>query len=91
MYEKLKAYNEKHGHCKVPIEANAKDSDQLGSWVPRQRVARDRMLQSRKDLLDELDFLWFADNWDTMYGQLVKFRQEHFHTKLPRKETSLGE
>jgi hypothetical protein len=67
MYEKLKAYNEKHGHCKVLIEANAKDPDQLGSWVKRQRRARDRMPQSRKDLLDELDFLWFADNWDTMY------------------------
>jgi hypothetical protein len=90
MYEKLKAYNEKHGHCKVPIEANAKDPDQLGRWVSRQRSDRDRMLKSRKDLLDELDFLWFADNWDAMYEQLVKFKQEHSHTELPKRNTSLG-
>jgi hypothetical protein len=59
MYKKLRAYNEKHGHCKVPIEANPKDPDQsvLGSWVTIQRSTRDRMPQSRKDLLDELDFL----------------------------------
>jgi hypothetical protein len=95
MYEKLKAYNEKHGHCKVPIEANATDPDQsvLGSWVSRQRqrAVGDRMPQSRKDLLDELDFLWLADNWDTMYEQLVKFKQEHGHTEVPRNNTSLGE
>jgi hypothetical protein len=101
MYEKLKAYNEEHGHCKVPMKANAKDPDQLGSWVSTQRMVRDRMHQSRKDLLDELDFLWFADirsrdstelllNWDTMYEELVKFKQEHGHTELRRRGTSLG-
>jgi hypothetical protein len=93
MYEKLKAYNEKHGHCKVPIEANAKDPGQsvLGSWVSKQRIVRDRMPQSRKDLLDELDFLWLADNWDTMYEQLVKFRQEHGPTEVPKDNTSLAD
>jgi hypothetical protein len=94
MYKKLKAYNEKHGHCKVPIEANAKDPDQsmLGSWVTKQRSTRDRMPQSRKELLDKLGFLWVADNWDTMYEQLVKFRQEHSHTEVPRRNnTSLAE
>jgi hypothetical protein len=90
MYEKLKAYNEKHGHCKVPIETNAKDPDQsvLGLWVTKQRSTGDRMPQSRKDLLDELGFLWVADNWDTMYEQLVKFRQEHSHTEVPRKKNA---
>jgi hypothetical protein len=87
MYEKLKAYNEKHGHCRVPIQANSKDPEQsvLGSWVSQQRTIRDRMPESRKDLLDELDFLWVADNWDIMYEQLVKFRQEHGHTEVPRR------
>jgi hypothetical protein len=92
MYEKLKTYNEKHGHCRVPIQANVKDPDQsvLGSWVSRQRILQDRLPQSRKDLLDELDFLWVADNWDTMYEQLVKFRQEHSHTEVPSNNTSLA-
>jgi hypothetical protein len=89
MYEKLKLYNQKHGHCKVLVEANANGPDQLGSWVTRQRVARDRMLQRRKDLLDELHFLWVADNWDAMYEQLVKFKQEHGHTDVPGNKTSL--
>jgi hypothetical protein len=90
MYEKLKAYNEKHGHCKVPIETNAKDPDQsvLGWWVTKQRSTGDRMPQSRKNLLNELGFLWVTDNWDTMYEQLVKFRQEHSHTEVPRRENA---
>jgi hypothetical protein len=93
MYEKLKAYNENYGHCKVPTEANAKDPDQsvLGSWVTTQRQIRDRMPQSRKDLLDELGFLWVADNWDTMYEQLVKFKQEHGHTDVPGNKSSLDQ
>jgi hypothetical protein len=90
MCEKLKAYNEKHGHCKVPREANAKDHVQsvLGFWVTKQRSTRDRMPQSRKGLLDELGFLWVADNWDTMYEQLLKFRQEHSHTEVPRSNNA---
>jgi hypothetical protein len=96
MYEKLKAYNDKHGHSKVPIQANAKDPDQsvLGSWVSQQRKNCDSMPQDRKDLLDGLDFHWFADNWDTMYKQLVKFRQENGHTEVPNRyieNRSLGE
>jgi hypothetical protein len=89
MYKRLKTYNEKHGHCKVPIEANAKDPDQsvLGSWVSQQRQIRDRLPQSRKDLLDGLGFLWFADNWDTMYQQLVKFSLEHGHTGVKGKSS----
>jgi hypothetical protein len=92
MYKKLRAYNEKHGHCKVPIEANAEDPDQsvLGSWVTYQRRSHSKMPQSRKDLLDELGFLWVADKWDTMYEQLVKFRQEHSHTEVPGNNTSLA-
>jgi hypothetical protein len=53
MYKKLKAYNEKHGHCKVPIK-NAKDPDQSVSGGIEAKSVRDRMPQSRKDLLDEL-------------------------------------
>jgi hypothetical protein len=41
------------------------------------------MLQSRKDLLDELDFVWVADNWDAMYEELVKFKLEHGNTEVP--------
>jgi hypothetical protein len=87
MYEKLKAYHEKHGHSKVPQRVNESDDpdqkEQLGVWISYQRMARDRMPQSRKDLLDELDLNWSADTWDTIYEQLVKFRQEHGHTDVP--------
>jgi hypothetical protein len=89
MYKKLKAYHEKHGHCKVTIQSN-----ELGGWVSQQRIARKSMPQNRKDMLDELDFVWFVDNWDVMYKQLVKFRQEHGHIEIPTRcveNRSLGE
>jgi hypothetical protein len=60
----------------------------LGSWVSKQQKIRDRKPQSRKDLFDGLDFLWLADNWDTMYEQLVKFRQEHSHTEVLRRSNA---
>jgi hypothetical protein len=84
MYNKLKKYHEKHGHSKVPQRVNAEpDQIVLSAWVSGQRVHRNRMPQSRKDLLDELDFLWIADNWDARYKQLLKFRQEHGHCNVP--------
>jgi hypothetical protein len=41
MYEKLKAYNEKHGHCKVPIEAMPKILISVfGLWVYQKKYSR---------------------------------------------------
>jgi hypothetical protein len=89
MYEELKAFKKKHGHCKVPKESNNKDLDPLGSWVTIQRRSRIRMPQNRKDLLDKLDFLWVTDNWDAMYEELLNFKQEHGHTEVPGNKSSL--
>ena len=87
MYKKIKAYKEEHGHCKVPIQANEHDPElgPLGIWVSYQRQKRDIMQQSKKDLLDEIGFHWYADNWDTMYEQLVKFKRQKGHTNVPTR------
>jgi hypothetical protein len=58
-YEKLVEFKRKTGHCKVP-QTKHKDDKPLGGWVMNQRArhANNKMLPDRKELLDELDFVW---------------------------------
>jgi hypothetical protein len=60
-YEKLLEYKRKIGHCKVPERYNGDAS--LGRWVRYQRArhANNNMLPHRKELLDQIDFVWKAD------------------------------
>jgi hypothetical protein len=64
-YEKLLEYKRKKGHCKVP--KNYKDDKSLGVWVMHQRArhAKNKMLPDRKELLDELNFVWKAGSLAT--------------------------
>ena len=66
-FQELKAFVEKHGHCRVPDK-----SDSLGIWVAnvrhnkhrhsqaraQQRKARSKMPIERRKLLDDLGFVW---------------------------------
>jgi hypothetical protein len=94
MLDKLKAYKNEHGHCQVPIQAHSQDPElgSLRAWVKRQRVAlkgdkntRSSHLRQRKVQLDEIGFVWCADNWDNMYKQLKEFHREHGHCEAPKR------
>jgi hypothetical protein len=41
--------------------------------------------------LTSLTSFWVADNWDAMYEELVKFKQEHSPAEVPGKNTSLAD
>ncbi|KAL7564259.1 hypothetical protein ACA910_014325 [Epithemia clementina (nom. ined.)] len=62
MYEQLKKYKEKHGHCLVPITEG-----HLGRWVASQRcqynktargVKDPKVLSERFELLTDIGFVW---------------------------------
>ena len=58
MYDKVKEYKEKYGHCNVP--QNWVENPKFGRWVSRQREAfKDGSLKKdRKEKLDKIGFEW---------------------------------
>ena len=60
MFRKLKAFQEKYGHTKVPRWAVYKEKnpelDKLSNWVTRQRKIRDKMLPHRREKLESIGF-----------------------------------
>jgi hypothetical protein len=88
-YENLAEFRRKNGHCLVPLP---QDKD-LGRWVATQRKRRknNKIRQDRKDLLDEIDFVWRVDiadisekNWYQTYKKLVEFKRKNGHCIVPQ-------
>jgi hypothetical protein len=70
--ERLVDFNRKNDHCMVP-NRHMQDKS-LGQWVEKQRSlsTKDAMPQDRKDLLDELGFVWKvekADEWGSKWNK----------------------
>jgi uncharacterized protein YbgA (DUF1722 family) len=66
-YEKLVEFKRKNGNCRVP-QTNKKEAS-LGMWVKRQRSIHinEKMRLDRKELLDEVEFIWKADTGAARY------------------------
>ena len=68
MYEKLKAYHEEHGTCRVRRTSNYR---QLGQWVYHQhvRIIRGTMMPGRKAKLDLLGFSKKLEGVDVLHPE----------------------
>jgi hypothetical protein len=96
-YEKLVEFKQKNGNCLVPIRKHQEELF-LGNWVGKQRGrhAKNKMRQDRKELLDEIGFVWRVEKyapWEKQYGKLVEFKQKNGHCRVPKryqKDLSLG-
>ena len=56
----------------------------------RVRLKREEFEPQKIELLNQLGFDWHLSrknlvSWKTMYNQLVKFKEEHGHTRVPVK------
>ena len=89
-FEELRAFRERSGHCRVP------SSDKpFARWVHAQRDRKKRgvLLPERVERLESLGFEWtppprgtaLEERWRQMYARLVRFRQEHGHTDVPKR------
>jgi hypothetical protein len=100
-YEKLVEFKQKHGHCIVP--QRHKEDMVLGKWVNRQRQfhSNNTIQLDRKELLEELGFVWEAraragktdETWRKQYEKLVEFKQKHGNCIVPtmhQEDVSLG-
>ena len=94
MYWKLKDFHRLFGHCRVPQKWE--NDRQLANWVTvqRNRYAKGKLLEERKNSLEELGFVWnirscYASQWEQFYQQLVSFHQKHGHCRVPGKHQKL--
>jgi uncharacterized protein YbgA (DUF1722 family) len=103
-YEKLIEFKRKNGHCLVP--STYKEDMSLGTWVSKQRQFHNQntIRLDRKDLLDEIGFVWKAPgvianyknnerNWHQQYEKLVEFKRKNGNCLVPQKyqeDASLG-
>jgi hypothetical protein len=93
-YLKLVDFHKEHGHC---IVKNFYDRDKsFGMWVMKQRHnnAEKAMPEDRKQLLDELGFVWKVDNfdadaslsqreWNEQLDRIIEFREQYGHCDVP--------
>src|SRR5690606_13802152 len=94
-FEELKAFCQKHGHCRVPGK-----QEKLAAWVERQRTAktRNQLPAKRVKLLNSINFIWGFDEikkkeWEKKYKELYAFEQKHGHGFVPvnyKENKSLG-
>jgi hypothetical protein len=104
MYSHLVEFHREHKHCMVSARTLVKMDDgsskNLGTWVIRQRTAlTDSILkEERKQLLDDLGFVWEIDHydvdrslrarqWEEMYNKLQAFKEIHGHCQIPANYT----
>ncbi len=82
MYEKLKAFKKKNGHCRVPRHYH--DDQQLAFWVGTQRK-KEHMTEERINALNEIGFDWgFDSRWMDAYEEFKKFKEKNGHCCVPK-------
>jgi hypothetical protein len=91
-YEQLVEFKRKHGNCLVPRRIQEYLS--LGKWVAKQRGkhVNNKLRLDRKDLLDELRFVWKVDiseseksTWKKQYENLAEFKRINGHCLVPQR------
>lgn len=91
MYNRLKAYKKKHGHCRVKQREDFK----LAVWIQRNKRDKDKIAKDKKKKLDDLGVKWpfelFMETWQTMYTQLKNFKKVNRHLVVPRSDAKLYE
>lgn len=88
-FDELKQFKEQHGHCNVELVADEKDG--LLTWVKGQRtlLATGGLSAERKELLDNIGFLWTSQvtdhKWQEMYERLENYHAQHGDADVPNR------
>lgn len=96
-YRSLLAYVDEHGHANVP-----KSNEPLSCWVRKQRYEYGKFVKRQKSQitrerirkLQEVGFAFRpradAVPWERHFDDLVRYRREHGHCRVPRNHPTLG-
>jgi hypothetical protein len=88
MYDALLDFRKAFGHTRVPSQWEP--NPRLAAWAYRTRRDKQELTKQKVELLDGIGFDWThspkaAVPWREMHGRLVKYQQEHGHTRVPSK------
>jgi hypothetical protein len=87
-YNKLVQFKQTYGDCLVP--RGYKKDKSLSFWVKnqRKRLGNDIIRQDRKDLLDQLGFVWRTERhdrrWNETFEKLNAYKQNHGNCSVRR-------
>jgi superfamily II DNA or RNA helicase len=89
-FERLQAFKDQYGHCRVSQAYKSPDGFLLNRWVEFQRKQKDGLSRDKKERLDALGFDWdpFATDWQEGFEHLQAFKKEHGHCRVPAKYKS---
>jgi superfamily II DNA or RNA helicase len=84
-FRKLEVFKTREGHCRVP-QKHLEGDYRLGKWVSEQRIKKDQITLSRRQRLEELEFIWnpSKDDWDHAFSKLESFRTREGHLRVPK-------
>merc|ERR1719223_646061 len=97
-FQQLVAYKEEFGHCKVPSKQTKYKS--LRNWLGKQREAYKMHKKDpskggshAKERFNKLQLIGvpldpFSTNWDSRFQELVLFRNQFGHCKVPQQGNS---
>ncbi|KAL7529596.1 hypothetical protein ACHAXR_009345 [Thalassiosira sp. AJA248-18] len=99
-YGLVSSFKNETGHTRIP-RAHKVKGIKIGDWVHNQRKAFKAQMSGgsssltslRIDRLNSIQFEWNLNDWDAMYKELQKFKDEHSHCLVPREydaNNSLG-
>lgn len=87
-YRALVAFQQQHGHCRVP--EGWVENPRLAGWVASQRRLESKLSDERKRRLEALHFTWQAEiqeskdaDWQATYEKLCIFKAAHGHCRVP--------
>merc|ERR1740139_1948648 len=86
MFEELRKFNERQGHCNEPYRFS--DNPELGLWVSNQRRRRLTISKERASKLDSIGFNWGIKpdvRWEIMFEELRKFKDREGHCNVSTK------
>ena len=88
LYEQLRQFKKRHGHCIVG--SRSPQDALLGAWVQRQRdrARAGQLSPHRRRLLDRIGFCWnneqrHEDTWNRFVAKLAAFKKKSGHADVP--------
>jgi hypothetical protein len=87
-FSHLLEYVKQNGSARVPIAFKTDGSFALGTWVTRQRVRRDVLLNGRQKLLESCEgWSWdpVADQWEKGFARLQEYMKNTSTTRVPKR------
>ena len=85
-YCRLRSFNEREGHCRVPVSYRERDGYALGQWVNNQRARKDSLPENRRNKLNDINFVWnpYDEDWEIGFSHLEHFRAHEGHCDVPQ-------